>query len=77
MGEQAKHTIDLRLSFRAEDQGHASRKVRALLKYLLRTWGLRCESCEWRDGPAEPRNDPDGGLPTRGPPMGPDVGETR
>lgn len=75
--QQAKHTIDLRLSFRADDPGQATRKVRALLKWLLRAWGLRCESCEWRDGATEPRIGPSGGLPAQRPPDDPDSGRAR
>lgn len=44
-----KKTLTLRLSFHATDDGTATRKIRALLKWLLRAWGLRCLSCTWDD----------------------------
>lgn len=50
-----KRTIALRLSFKAEDDAHAVRKIRALVKWLLRAWGLKCDSLTWEgeDGEVE------------------------
>ena len=45
-----KRTLTLKLTFTALDDSHGARKIRALLKYLLRAWGIRCESVEWQDG---------------------------
>jgi hypothetical protein len=44
-----KRTLTLRLSFHAPDEATAGRKVKALLKWLLRSWRIRCLSCEWDD----------------------------
>lgn len=37
-----QRVITLRLAFTAADPDHATRKLRSLLKWLLRTWGVRC-----------------------------------
>ena len=44
-----KRTLTLRLTFTCLDESHGARKIRALLKYLLRAWGIKCESVEWHD----------------------------
>jgi hypothetical protein len=42
-------TLWLELRFRSCNDATATRKVRSLLKWLLRTWGIRCSSIDWSD----------------------------
>lgn len=46
-----KRTLNLVVSFQADDEGSATRKIRSLLKWLGRSWNLKVERINWQDEP--------------------------
>jgi hypothetical protein len=44
--DERLHVVNLRLAFEADNPRHAERKVRSVLRWLWRCWGMRCT---WRD----------------------------